>query len=193
MSKLQSWFLIKSALTKIYLGKTGWSWRRNREEMGQKSQLTAVVLIRMILAVHAPVTPPASVDAFPTSTLKLVDAAGHCCLVLLLSVTVLLVRPVAAVFVSVAAPQSRHTYRVVALERPGAAGGFGAGSLVRAIWAVVVLVANEGGGYTLAVGTSELISFALFGRCGGQEMEKRGVNVMIKLERDRDVELYVLL
>lgn len=161
--------------------------------MGQKSQLTAVVLIRMILAVHASITPPASVDAYPASTLKLMDAAGHRCLVLLLSLTVLLVRPVATVFVSVAAPQSRHTHRVVALERTGAAGGFGAGSLVRAVWTVVVLVANEGGGYTLAIGTPELISFALFGRCGGQETEKTGVNVMIRLEVDTDIELYMLL
>ena len=98
----------------------------------QGSQLTAVDLVRSIPAVHASVTPPAAVDALPISTLKIVDTAAHHLLVRLPILAGLrpLVGPIGTVLVPVAAPQGRHTHRVVALEGPRAARGFGAGSLV---------------------------------------------------------------
>lgn len=141
----------------------------------KKGQLTAVDLVRSILAVEASVTPPAAVDALPVCTLELVDAAAR--LVRQPSRAVLrpLVRTVGTILVSVAEPQKRHARRVVALEGPRAAGWFGAGGFIRAIGAVVFIVANEGGGYTLAVGAFKLFGLALFSRCGEAG---GGVNVM---------------
>lgn len=134
----------------------------------QESWLTAVDLVRSILAVYVSITAPAGVDTLPTCTLEVMDSAGHHLLLRLLSHTVLwpLVRPVSTVLVSIAAPESRHTHGVVALEGTRAAGGFGAGSLIWAVWTVVILVTNKCSGYTLAIGTTKLVSCALFGRCG---------------------------
>lgn len=118
----------------------------------------------MILAVRASITPPAAVDALPIRTLELMAAAASRRLALT-SITVLwpLVGPVGTVTVTVAAPPGRNTHQIVALEGPTAAGGFGAGSLIRAIRTVIILVADEGCRYTLAVGTPKLVIFAFFG------------------------------
>lgn len=133
-----------------------------------ESQLTAVDLVWSILAINASVTPPAAVDTLPIFTLEVVDAAVHSCLLRLPSHTVLwpLVRPIGTVLVSIAPPLGQHTRWVVTLKGTSAAGGFGAGSLIWAVWTVVVTVANVGGGYTLAVGAAKLASSALFGGCG---------------------------
>lgn len=110
---------------------------KNRRLKLQESQLTAVDFVRLVLTVHVSVTPPAAVDAPPICTLELVDHAASCrggCLVGL-SHTVLrpLVRPIVTIPVSIAAPQGRHTHRVVALEGTTVASGFGAGSLIGAV------------------------------------------------------------
>jgi len=98
-------------------------------------ELTAVDLVRSVLAVGASVTPPAAVDTLPVGTLEVVGAAALRRLVRLPSHTVLrpLVRPVGTVRVSIAAPLGRHAHRVVALEGQRAATGLGAGRLVRAV------------------------------------------------------------
>lgn len=107
-------------------------------------------------------------DAIPVCALELVDAAALRSLVRQPSHAVLrpLVRTVGTILVSVAEPQEHNARRVVALERLRAAGGCGAGDFIRAIGAVVFLVANEGGGYTLATGAFKLVGLALFSRCG---------------------------
>lgn len=118
----------------------------------------------MVLAVGAPVAPPAAVDALPVRALELVAAAAagrH--LQNPLAILRPLVGAVGTVAVVVAAPLGRDAHGVVALEGAAAAGGFGAGRLVRAVGTVVVLVADEGGGHALAVGTPELVVLAFFG------------------------------
>lgn len=118
----------------------------------------------MILAVRASITPPAAVDALPIRTLELMAAAASRRLALM-SITVLwpLVGPVGTVAVTIAAPPGWNTHQVVALEGPTAAGGFGAGNLIRAIRTVIILVADKGCRYTLAVGTPKLVILAFFG------------------------------
>lgn len=122
----------------------------------------------MIRAVIASVTPPGAVDTLSVFTLEVVDSAAHLGLYRQPPHAVLrpLVGAVGAVRVSVAAPLGRHAHRVVALEGTRAAGGFGAGGLVRVVRTVAVAVADEGGGHTLAVGALKLVRGALFGRCG---------------------------
>lgn len=97
----------------------------------KKRRLTAVDFVRAVLAVRAPVAPPAAVDAIPIGTLELVAPAADRRLVLV-SAAILrpLVGPVGAVPVAVAAPHGRNAQRVVALEGAAAAGGFGAVGLV---------------------------------------------------------------
>lgn len=118
----------------------------------------------MILTVRASIAPPTAVDALPISTLELVAAATSSRLVLT-SIAILrpLVGPIGAVVVAIAAPLDWNTCRVVALEAMTAAGGFGTGSLIRAVRTVIVHVADEVGRYTLAIGTLELVLVALFG------------------------------
>lgn len=80
-----------------------------------------------------------------------------------------LVGAVGTVAVAVAAPLGRDAHGVVALEGVAAAGGRGAGRLVRAVRAVAILVADEGGGDALAVGTLELVVLAFFGSWSGRK------------------------
>lgn len=119
----------------------------------------------MIVTVHGPVTPPAAADTLPVRTLELVNVTARGWR-LGLSWTVFwpLIRSIGAIHVSITTPERQHTHRVVALKGTTAAGWYGAGSLIRAIRTVIVLVAYKGFGYTLAIGTFKLIILALFGR-----------------------------
>lgn len=85
----------------------------------------------MILTVCSSIAPPAAVDALPICTLELV-AAATCGRLALTSIAILrpLVRSIGAVVVAIAVPLDWNTHRVVALEGPTAAGGFGTGSLI---------------------------------------------------------------
>lgn len=126
----------------------------------------------MILAFRGSITPPAAVDAPPIRTLELMAAAvtGR-----LLRMPVAILRPlvgaVGTVAVAIAAPLGWNAHGVVALEGAAAAGGFGAGGLIRAVRTVVILVADKGGGDTLAVGTLELVVLAFFGSWSGRKRE----------------------
>lgn len=124
-------------------------------------------------------------DALPVGTLELVGAATSGRLVLA-SVAILrpLVGPVGAVVVAIAAPLGWNTRRVVALEGATAAGGFGTGSLVRAVRTVIVHVADEGGGHTLAVGTPELVTIAF--SCSWRD-RKTGKLFQSKTEADLNI------
>lgn len=143
-------------------------------------ELTAIDFVRVVPAVRASVAPPAAVDALPIRALELVAAAATGQL-LLAPVAILwpLVGAVGAVAVAVAAPLGWNTHGVVALEGAAAAGGFGAGGLVRAVGTVVVLVADKGGGDTVAVGTLKLVLLAFPGSCSG----RRGENISSTIER----------
>lgn len=99
----------------------------------QESQLTAVDFVRVVLTVHVSVTPPEAVDALPICTLELVDHAASCLVGLSPTVLRPLVRPIVTIPFSIAAPQGRHTHRVVALEGTTVASGFWAGSLIGAV------------------------------------------------------------
>lgn len=126
----------------------------------------------MILAVRASVTPPAAVDALPVGTLELMAAAATGRLLQMpLAILWPLVGAVGAVAVAVAAPLGWNAHRVVALEGAAAAGGPGAGGLIRAVRTVLVLVADKGGGDTLAVGALELAILAFFGSWSGRKRE----------------------
>lgn len=134
-----------------------------------QGQLTAVDFVRVVLAVGASVAPPAAVDALSIRTHELPAAAAPGRLP---PVPVANLRPlvgaVATVAVAVAAPLGRDAHGVVALEGVAAAGGSGAGRLVRAVRTVLVLVAHEGGGDALAVGAPELVVLAFFGSWSGR-------------------------
>lgn len=147
-------------------------WKTLRIKL-QESQLTAVDFIRFVLTVQVSVTPPAALNTLPICTLELAGAAANNCLVGM-SPAVLrpLIRPIGTILVSIAAPEGQHTHRIVALEGMPTASGFGAGGLIWAVRTVVVLVTNEGGGYTLAVGTFKLVGFALFGRWWGRRRRR---------------------
>lgn len=136
--------------------------------------------VRVILAVRASVTPPAAVDALPIRTLELMAAAATGRL-LRMPIAILwpLVGAVGTVAVAIAAPLGWNTHGVVALEGAAAAGGFGAGGLIGAVRTVVILVADKGGGDTLAVGTPKLVLLAFFGSWSGRKRE----NVSSTMER----------
>lgn len=141
----------------------------------------------MIPAVRAAVTPPAAVDALPVRTLELVAAAASG---RLLRTPGAILRPlvgaVGTVAVAIAAPLGRDTHGVVALEGAAAAGGFGAGRLVRAVGTVLILVAHKGGGDALAVGALELVVLAFLGSWSGRKRE----NGSSRMERRRILGLF---
>lgn len=132
-----------------------------------RSRLTAVELIGSVRAVCFSVTPPAAVDTVPRPTPEVVGATRQRRLLRLLPSAVLgpLVGAVGTVHVAVAEPQDGDTDQVVALEGGGAAGAFGAGLLVRAVGAVVLIVTDKHLGDALAVGALELVVLALCRSC----------------------------
>lgn len=147
------------------------------EHRDRGGALTAVLLVRLVLAVGAAVAAPARVDALATAAVELEGQAG---LVQLLGRRVAapavlrpLVRAIVAVGVAVAGPQRRDAGRAVALEAGGAAGGRGAGLLVRAVQAVSVGVADEVGGDALAVVAAELVLGTGLGGCGDGRKKSR--------------------
>ena len=118
--------------------------------------LTAVGLVRAVLAVCAPVAPPALVDALAVAAAVLQGGAGPAAGPRRRGPAAPLVGAVGAVGVAVAGPEPRHAGAAVAAEGGGAAGGQGAGRLVAAVVAVGVLVAHEAARHTLAAGAAEL-------------------------------------
>jgi len=141
--------------------------------------LTAVDFVRLVAAVSAAVAGPAVVDALAITAQELVGLAawrrrrGRPCGAALGP----LIGAVGAVGVAVARPERGHAGAVVAAEGAGEADARRAGgALVRAVLAVVLTVAAEGGGDAVAAGTAELLVYAdggLWGR-GGKDGKGRG-------------------
>lgn len=128
----------------------------------QKEKLTAVRLVRLVLAVWISITFPSQSHTLPIGAAKLSN--GAVCPAVRrvrgpIPTTALrtLVWTVRAVGVSVAAPHERNALRGVTAEVVGPAGERGGAlELVAAISAVIVTVAHVDGGQALPVGTHEL-------------------------------------
>lgn len=119
--------------------------------------LTAVLLIRLVLAVFVPVTLPVEVDALAVAALELVGRARVEGLGVVAALLHGLVRLILAVGLVVAHPQLRDAHAVVALELVGVAGQRGALPFVAAIPAVVVTVTHEDDGDARLVTALELV------------------------------------
>ncbi len=143
--------------------------RDYRKKKRQKEKLTAVRLIRLVLAVWISITLPGQPHTLPVCTAKLPSSAV-CPPVkqvrdpIAAAALRALIRTVGAVGIPVAAPHERHTLRGVTAEMVGPAGKRGGTlELIAAVSAVVVTVADIDGGQALAVGTHELTAGAGFG------------------------------
>lgn len=119
--------------------------------------LTAVLLIRLVLAVLVPVTLPVEVDAFTIPALELVGRARVEGLGVVAALLHGLVRLILAVGLVVTHPQVRDAHAVVALELVGVAGQRGALPFIAAIPAVVVTVTHEDDGDARLVTALELV------------------------------------
>lgn len=119
--------------------------------------LTAVLLIRLVLAVLVAVTLPVEVDAFPIPALELVSRARVEGLGVVATLLHGLVGLVLAVGLVVTHPQLRDAHAVVALELVGVAGQRGALPFIAAIPAVVVTVTHEDDGDARLVTALELL------------------------------------
>lgn len=108
--------------------------------------LTAVLLVRLVLAVLVPVTLPVEVDALAVAALELVGRARVEGLGVVAALLHGLVRAVLAVGLAVAHPQLRDAHAVVALELVGVARQRGALPLIAAVLAVIVTVTHEDDG-----------------------------------------------
>lgn len=119
--------------------------------------LTAVLLIRLVLAVLIPITLPVEADAFAILTLELVGRARVEGLGVVSTLLRGLVRLILAVGLVVAHPQLRDAHAVIALELVGVAGQRGALPFIAAISAVVVTVTHEDAGDARLVTALELV------------------------------------
>lgn len=132
--------------------------------------LTAVFLVRLVLAVCTAITDPAAMNALAAATVEFQGGAraatGDRGSVAAPAVLGPLVRAVLTVVIPVAGPQAGDTAGGVAAEMSGAAGGGLAVGLVRAIQAVSVLVTHKLLGDALAILAAELIQGARLGGCG---------------------------
>lgn len=108
--------------------------------------LTAILLIRLVLAVFIPITLPVQVDAFTVATLKLVSCAGVEGFGIVATLLHGLVRLILTIRLVVADPQLWYAHTVVALELIGVAGQRGAFPFIAAIPAVIVTVTHEDDG-----------------------------------------------
>lgn len=119
--------------------------------------LTAVLLIRLVLAVLVPIALPVEVDAFAVAALELVCRARVEGLGVVAAPLHGLVRLVLAVGLVVTHPLLGDAHAVVALELVGVAGQRGALPFIAAIPAVVVTVTHEDDGDARLVTALELV------------------------------------
>jgi len=110
--------------------------------------LTAILLIRLVLAVFVPVAFPVQVDAFTIAALELMSRAGVEGLRIVATLLYGLVRLILTVRLVITDPQLWDAHAVVALELIGVAGQRGAFSFIAAIPAVIVTVTHEDDGDT---------------------------------------------
>lgn len=108
--------------------------------------LTAILLIRLVLAVFIPVTLPVQVDAFTIAALELMSCTGVEGLSIVATLLYGLVRLILTVRLVIADPQFWDAHAVVTLELIGVAGQRGAFSFITAIPAVIVTVTHKDDG-----------------------------------------------
>lgn len=132
--------------------------------------LTAVFLVRLVLAVRTAVADPVAVNALAAATVEFQRGAGAAAggrgSVAAPAVLGPLVGAVLTVLIPVTGPQAGDAAGGVAAEMSGATGGGLAVGLVGAIQAVPVLVTHKLLGDAPAVLAAELIQGASLGGCG---------------------------
>lgn len=126
--------------------------------------LTAVLLIRLVLAVFVPITLPVKEDAFAIATLELVSSTGVEGLGIVATPLYRLIGMVLTVCLVVTDPQLWDAHAVVALELIGAAGQRGAFPFIAAITTVVVTITHEVDGDARLVTALELIRRTSLGK-----------------------------
>lgn len=119
--------------------------------------LTAILLIRLVLAVFVPVTLPVQVDTFTIAALELMSCAGVEGLGIVATLLYRLIRLILTVQLVIADPHLWDAHTVVALELVGVAGQRGAFSFITAIPTVIVTITHEDDGDARLVTALELI------------------------------------
>lgn len=133
--------------------------------------LTAVLLVRLVLAVGRTVTDPAAMDTLTTATVELEGGAGAADRLSGRVSAPAVLRPligaIVTVPVPVAGPQAGDARRGVAAEVSRTTSGGRTVGLVRAVQAIPVLVTHKLPGDALAILAAELVQGARLGGCGG--------------------------